>query len=95
MLTYKHSLDYDLVNNDTIIGHLTDEEDAKMIIEAIKLLKAITPENVSNDWWCPNCRSYVDATYFYLCASCGTYIEDCQPSQEWIEKAHEVLRRLE
>jgi hypothetical protein len=55
------------------------------------VLRGLLPPEGMEGWWCPSCKSEVDATYHEHCATCGTYIGDKQPSTDWIKKARATL----
>lgn len=59
--------------------------------DEIEALKVIVPPVGMDGWWCPSCKSEVDATYHEHCANCGTFIGDKQPSTEWAIKARAAL----
>lgn len=45
----------------------------------------------NDDWWCPNCNSYVIATYEENCSSCGMCLPDEQPNDELRARINKVL----
>lgn len=61
----------------------------KKIREALELL----PDNFEG-WWCPECKSEVDATYYEQCNTCGFPLSDCQPSDNTAKVKEEALAEL-
>lgn len=53
--------------------------------ELVEQLLALLPPAEMNDWWCPNCKCEVVATFHEYCATCGTFIGDKQPNTGWVD----------
>ena len=72
-------------NRDTAKANATLIAAAPDLLEA---LEAVTPKELSDGWWCPECRATIDcATNEEYCVECGEYLADVQPSDEWHKKA--------
>lgn len=57
-------------------------------------LREILPPEGMEGWWCPSCKSEVDATFHEHCATCGTFIGDKQPGTDWVTKARAALASI-
>ena len=64
--------------------------DLEKVKEALELL----PDEMEG-YYCPECKSEVDATYYENCATCGFYIGDCQPSNKTARFKKEAIIALE
>lgn len=61
------------------------------LVEALEVL--LPPEKVDG-YWCPTCRSEVDATFYENCANCGTFVGDKPEESEAAKKARQALAEV-